>query len=89
MQKASDSMRSSEELHAIQVIQYHHSGENVFLRALVPKECRIKLIHNGKTIDEKDGMNAPGMLRNRVYTGLSAGLAVEDGFFQIISGVVN
>jgi len=34
------------------------NGENIILRALVPKECKIKLIHNGKTIDEKKGMNA-------------------------------
>jgi hypothetical protein len=33
-------------------------GENVILRALVPKDCRIKLVHNGNVIDEKDSMNA-------------------------------
>lgn len=33
-------------------------GENIILRALIPKECKIKLIHNGNAIDEKTGMNS-------------------------------
>jgi len=35
-----------------------HKGENIILRTLVPKECKIKLVHNGNFIDEKSGMNA-------------------------------
>lgn len=34
------------------------NGEKVILRTLVPKECRIKLIHNGNIINEKNGMDA-------------------------------
>lgn len=34
------------------------NGENVILKALVPKECRIVLVHNGKIIDEKNAMNS-------------------------------
>jgi len=43
--------------------------EKVMLRALVPKECDIKLIHNGKLTNESKGMNAawdikePGIYR--------------------------
>ena len=33
------------------------NGGIVILRALVPKECRIKLVHNGEVIDETDSMN--------------------------------
>lgn len=34
------------------------NGEKVLLRALVPKECRIKLIHNGEIIQELTALNA-------------------------------
>jgi hypothetical protein len=34
------------------------SNENIILRTLVPKEAKIRLIHNGNTIKEKDGMEA-------------------------------
>jgi len=35
-----------------------NKGEKVLLRVLAPKECRIKLVHNGKTINETTGLNA-------------------------------
>jgi len=40
------------------------NGENVVLRVLVPKECRIKLVHNGNVTDEKNGMNATWDVKN-------------------------
>lgn len=49
-------------------------GENVILRALVPKECDIKLIHNGNLLNQTKGMNAawdvkePGIYRVECWT---------------------
>lgn len=34
------------------------NGDKVILRTLVPKDCRIKLIHNGKPVNEKNGMES-------------------------------
>jgi len=34
-----------------------NEGKNIVLRALAPKACSIKLIHNGKKIAEQNGMN--------------------------------
>ncbi len=50
------------------------NGENVILRALVPKECEIRLIHNGNLFSESKGMNAawdvnlPGIYRVECWT---------------------
>jgi len=50
------------------------NGEKVILRALVPKECDIRLIHNGKLFSETKGMNAawdvkePGIYRVECWT---------------------
>lgn len=50
-------------------------GGNVIMRALAPKQCKMKLVHNGITIDEKDGMNAawdvtePGIYRVECWIG--------------------
>ncbi len=45
------------------------NGENVQLKVLAPKECRIKLVYNGNVIDEKENMSfswsvkSPGIYR--------------------------
>jgi hypothetical protein len=33
------------------------NGENIILKALIPQECTVKLIHNGKLISENKAMN--------------------------------
>ena len=34
------------------------NGENILLRALIPQECNVRLIHNGTMINETRSMNA-------------------------------
>jgi hypothetical protein len=44
------------------------NGEKVILRTLVPKECKIRLVHNGKVLNEKTGMEATwDSFENGVY----------------------
>lgn len=41
------------------------NDENVILRALVPKECTIKLIHNGNVVNESKGMNTAWDIKDK------------------------
>ncbi|MEO8512909.1 MAG: CehA/McbA family metallohydrolase [Ignavibacteria bacterium] len=51
------------------------NGENIQLKALVPQECIVKLIHNGNLISESKTMNTawnvkkPGVYRVECWTG--------------------
>jgi PHP domain len=65
------------------------NSENVILKALVPKECRIKLVYNGSVIDEKTAMNTAWSIKDKGIYRVECWLGDKGWIFSNHIRVIN